>query len=161
MLTSADGNPIFRIALPLASPPSTQEDTRLSMELAPYISGWSILIAQPAAGASGLLDRLQELGAHVHRAQDIVAVLAHVENGSNLDLLVIDEQLLRQETRGLLRAILKLCPGSGVVVLCDEIPREAADLSGELVFAPHQAPPDKVLLSMVEAKSLAASRHRK
>jgi hypothetical protein len=157
--TGADGRPMYRLWLPFAPPASRgPEAATFPAELGAYMAGWSVLLARPESQHRELEDRLSLLGVNVQRCRDIVSVLAHVENGRGWDLLVMDEILVRSEPRGLLKAILKLCPSCGIVVLRDGEAVSANGMPEGIVAASSQTPAESILMAMIDAKSLAAGR---
>ena len=101
------------------------------------------------------MTHLKELGMTVHAAEDIVAALQHVEAGRDMTGLVLERELLGNEADALVRAIIKLRPRAGIVVLTrasDPIPQ---DVKGDVVFEPVSAAPDADAPAMLAA-SVAA-----
>ena len=156
---SPGGGPAYRVTLPMgALPAATPDDTELPEELGEYVSHWSVLLAIPSHQQSHLQTRLENMGAGVDRVGDIVSALARVESEKTYDGMVIDKSVLKHEIFGLLRAIIKLSSRSGIVVLCEDPSSEPLDLSAEIVFVPVHASPSKIVVCMMEAKSLALKR---
>ena len=62
------------------------------------------------------------------------------------------------EAKGLLKAILKLQPLAGIVVLCEDPTAELDGLLPDVVFVQNHADPNKILTSLVEARNLAMRR---
>ena len=58
----------------------------------------------------------------------------------------------------MLRAILKLRPSAGIVVICEDPENESPELAADVVFASARSEPDRVLAGLIEARSLAARR---
>jgi hypothetical protein len=72
--------------------------------------------------------------------------------------MILDQNLLGRESRALLRAILKLRPSAAIVVLCDSPETAPPDLAADVIFDSITAPPDRVIASMINARSLAPRR---
>lgn len=158
-LSAADGAPIYRIGLPFSDIlTSDGAGADLPGELCAYISHWSILHARVSRQHNTLDTRLDTLGAKIERVDNVMSALAYVEGTPGLDAIVIEKHLLRQETRGLLKAILKLRPSAGLVVLSEDPEAESDDLASDVMFVAAGAKPDAILLAMIEAKSLAVRR---
>jgi signal transduction histidine kinase len=158
-LCSVQGTPIFRIALPrqsISGDISAEEE--FGTELAPYVADWSILIATPAGANHPVTARLSELGAEVDLCNSFVSALARLEENEMPNGIIIDSRIIMDETRGLLRALLKLCPGSAVVVLCDEPESQSQQLEVDIVFLSHRVSTDRILFGLVEARGLSVRR---
>lgn len=159
VLLGADKSPIYRICLPRGNVPSDAEDVDdLPGDLAAYVAPWSVLLAAPAREHGVWQTRLRKIGVKVEFIENITSALARIENGRNLDAMVIDRYLLGQEAGGLLKAILKLCPSAGIVVLCDDPQSESEGLSSKIVFLQARAGQRKFLTALIEAKGLASRR---
>lgn len=164
-LSAADGSPVYRISLPRGrgiSPQDTMEP--FPGDLGPYIASWCVLLARPRptlATHDPLVDTLKAMKVNTRSADDIVSVLAHMESSDHpCDAIVIDEHLLRQESVGILRAVMKLSPGTGIVVVSDRPQQHDTSLTQDVVFVKRGSPSGKVILSMIEAKSLAIHRKK-
>jgi hypothetical protein len=98
------------------------------------------------------------MGVRVEALQDIVSVLAHVETERALDAVLLDRELLGQQAEGLLRAVAKLRPDAGIVVLCEDPDAEPEPRPRSVVFAAHMRDPARLIKSLLEAKALATSQ---
>ena len=87
-----------------------------------------------------------------------ISALARIESGEALQAMVSEKYLLGSEAKGLLRAILKLRPTTGVVVLCDDPSHEPEDLARDIVFLSKRTDPTEIIGRMVESRSLATRR---
>lgn len=160
ILTGADGTPIYRVALPPGTvfSESSEENPELSAELKAYIQEWNILLARPD-GEYRLLDaRLDELRIEAERVDSIISALACVEKDENLDAIIVDKNLLGPESQGLLKAIVKLHPAAGIVVLSEDPAAEDEGLSADVAFVHKKSGPDAILTSIIEARTLALRR---
>ena len=130
----------------------------LAEELQAYISGWKVLLARATQGPDFVEEKLRQLGVVVEHVDNVISVLARVESGDMWQAIVVEKNLLGDEADGLLRAIVKLCPKTGIVVLCEDPEREPSDLLGNISFVSRRVDPARVAKAMVDAKGLAAQR---
>lgn len=159
----SEGPDIYRIILPYGTI-ETQNDLpeeKLALELRSYISRWQIMLARPIRGHDYLEEALKEAGVTVTRTDSVITALARIESGCNLHAMIIDKDLLGNEALGLLRAMIKLCPSTGIVVLCEDPDHEPPALIKDLVFIQKRTDPGRIIVAMVEAKTLAAQRHHR
>jgi len=160
-LPGRDGSTVYRVALPYPHLPNdVAAATALPAEFKAYVSGWSVLIAIPARRHGSLDDVLSALGVHVHRVTEIASALARLEDEPTLDALVLDAALLRDVAAGLLRAVVKLRPSAGIVVIAEQATPEAMSLSKEVVSVPPRTDTNAIILAMVEARGMAVKRVR-
>jgi nitrogen-specific signal transduction histidine kinase len=159
-METADASPIFRVCLPFGHAVPGGGEGDLSDELKAYISNWHVLLAKTGRGTVLIEKRLKELGVKVSGYDTITSVLAAIEESAGLDAMILDARLLGQEVGALLKAILKIRPTSGVVVICEDPGSMPRELSADVVFESVKAGADKVLASMIEAKSLSARRRK-
>lgn len=156
---SEDGALAFRLAMPRgALIVDSGEETRLPDELKAYIASWSVLIAMPGREQGLLEKRMKDLGMKVSRVNNIMSALAFVEDNKSLDAMVIHRYLLGNESRPILKAVMKLHPSAGIVVICEEPSTESEGLLSDVVFLDTHSGADKILISTIEAKNLAMRR---
>ncbi len=160
-LTASDGHPMFRISLPVATAlDTTEEQVDLPFDIDRYVAHWNVLVAGREHRHLNLVQRLKDLETNVARVDTIADILAATEKEDRLDAVVIDWPLLGTHEEGTLKALAKLSPASGIVVLRDARPRIGRhELPGVVCIEEH-ANPDRVLMAMVEARSMAAARSR-
>ena len=162
-LTAVDGAPVYRIGLPHGNypKPGKEDSAELADEIKSYVAQWSVLLGGPAKELAPLQHCLKSIGARIENVDSIISVLSRIEENLNLDAIVISNQLLGQEARGLLKAMIKLRPSAGIVVLCENPDSESAGLSNEVVFISSRSNPNQLLTVLLEARSISASRkHR-
>lgn len=160
-LAGVDGSPLYRVILPHGDVITGEQDMgKLPDELSTYIAHWSVLLAMPRGEHDNLDKRLKELKVQVGRVDNVMSALARIEDGGDLDAMILEKYLLGQETKGLLKAILKLRPSAGLVVLCEDPESEPRELSTDIVFVQERSDPNNILISMIEAKSLAVRRKK-
>ena len=155
-----DGSTIFRVSLPRASMKAETGDNNaeLTAELTAYIESWKILVAHKKDKYAELDKRIAELKLETARTDSITSTLAAIEEDTALDAMIIDSNLLGPEPRGLLKAILKLKPSAGLVVLCEDPQSMEGELSSDIVFVRSSAPPDRMLISIIDARTRAYPR---
>lgn len=159
----AEGPGIYRIILPYGTIVGQQgiSEEKLAIELRSYISRWQVLLARPSRGHDYLEETLKDAGVTVERTDSVIAALARIESGCSLHAIVFDKDLLGGEALGLLRAVIKLCPSTGLVVLCEDPDREPPALIKDIVFLQRRTDPGRIIVAMVEAKTLAAQRRHR
>jgi len=154
-----DGTPIFRVALPHGYVGAAKDGAgELPEELKSYITQWTVLLALPQRELEPLRRRLDRLPLNVEEVDDIMSALGRVDREAGLDAVIMEYSLLGRQPKALLKAILKLRPSVGLVVLCEDPESDSQGLTTDIVFESAQASPDKILAAMVDAKSLAARR---
>lgn len=150
---TAEGVPCFRVWLPKGAITTvTSSPSSLPADQGREIAGWRVLLA--CTNRPELQQRLEELGATVHAVNGIVSALAFLEQEHELDAMVIDHHLLRPETRGLLRAIRKLRPDCGVVVLAESEDAES-ELPEGMTYASRYLTTDGILVKLLGARRSA------
>ena len=160
-LTASDGHPMFRIALPVATAlDAAKEQVELPFDIDRYVAHWTVLIAGRKHRHLNLVKRLQTLEAEVTLVDTIADILAVTGREDRLDAVVIDWPLLGAHEEGTLKALVKLSPASGIVVLRDAQPRIGKHELPGVVCIEERANSDRILMAMVEARSLAAARSR-
>ncbi|MBU1694710.1 MAG: hypothetical protein KKC51_12195, partial [Verrucomicrobia bacterium] len=106
----------------------------LSEEQARQVALWRVLLAGARTAArDDWIRRLRDLGMQVRIADDIVATLHAVEAPGEFSVLVLERKLLGDEAAALLRAVRKLRPHSGLVVLSEDELAWSGSLHIELI----------------------------
>jgi signal transduction histidine kinase len=161
VLVARGGRHSYRCCFPLQA----ASDTRMSAlsglpeELRAHIANWKVLMAGP--GFDGRSDReqfLKDLGLSLETAGDIVTALQHVEAGRDLHAMVFDRTLLGDEADALLRAILKIRPKAGLVVLCESAEVVSPGLKADIVIEPLSVSPQALFQALVRSRELTAAR---
>ena len=162
ILASHDGHHRYILTLPglQAVEERTTARTGLTDKICEDVRDWHVLLARHRDGGwPDLEHRMKGLGIRVEFATDLVVVLGRMESRSEFDAAVIDRRLLGGDTAdALLKAILKLKPDLGLVVLCESVEDEASTLRSDIAYEALDAATDTILHSMVRAQQLAASR---
>jgi hypothetical protein len=160
-LQSEGGSPFFRLCLPFGNVASATGDAdELSDELKAYISNWTILVGKSGKESIAVEKRLRQIGVKFVSHDSISTILAAIEESAALDAMILDAKLMGREIIPLLKAVLKIRPSSGIVVLCEDPGNMPRELSADMVFESLKSSADRVLLSLLESKSLASKRRR-
>lgn len=162
VFAASDGTRIYRMCLPYgvvdaAEDISDDGEGVLSPELLSYVARWHVLIARSNKGHDYLEETLRQANVNVERVNNVISALGRIETGQGLHAIVVEEDLLGEEAAGLLRAIVKLCPTTGVVMLSDE-PKPATGAARNVVLVSRRSSPTKIIKAMVEAKAQAVRR---
>jgi len=158
--STPDGIPVYRVLLPHATADDLDDQGEdLPIGLEAYIAGWHVLICQETNASPQLQRYLKNATVTVENAASIVDALSRIESGTDLAAILINREMLGEESEGLLRAIIKLCPQAGLVVQDAQGTTEHHH-TPDLVVVPTGTPPAHVLRAMIEARSLARARHR-
>jgi nitrogen-specific signal transduction histidine kinase/CheY-like chemotaxis protein len=154
---------IYRVRLPHAPDRDAWSQEELPEALAAYMANWHILIAGRNAALERLAAGLGMAGVAVETVTDIVPALARIERGTDLAAMLLDQELLGTEAESLLRAIVKLCPTAGVLVLCaGHTPAvlAASATANEFLTAPMDAPVAQLQRLIIESHTMAGGRRR-
>jgi nitrogen-specific signal transduction histidine kinase len=159
ILSNTPDSQIYRISLPYGHVNvDADESPELADELLSYVAKWHVLLARPTRDHDYVEEKLRDINVHVHRVDSVMAALSHVDDGEGLHAIVVEKDLLGDEANGLLKAIVKLCPKAGIVVLCEDPETEPDDLKSSIVFESRRADPNAIVKAMVEARGIAAHR---
>ncbi len=156
---AASGFCLYRVCLPHLDVRSAarDDDGRADSALDHYVASWKVLLGGASSEMEKWKRHLERLGAVVIEKETIVSLLAYFESSQALDGIVVDKHVLGLEADGLLKAMLKLCPRAGIVVLCNDPGQEPAESNSAIVFAPYGLDPERMIRSLVEAKGRACS----
>ena len=158
-LRTPEGSLIYRVVLPRGAVlPPPGESVVVPEELRAYISQWDILLAIPHRRHEELTRELEDNGVSVTTVGSIMKTLGHIDQDGPLDAMVLDERLLGDERKALLRAILKLRPKTAIVVLSEAPDQCAPELQNEIVFLPDPSSPSQVIMSIIQARQLSVKR---
>jgi len=143
------GLPAYSTAQEPSSPPVSKED------LSQFLTQWNIMVAMSEALAGNVLKKkIEQHGAYVEIANDIVGTLSRLDKENAYRAIIIDRNLLGAEADGLLKAILKLQPKAGLVVLSDNIDAVSGDLKTNIIFEDSDADADVLTESLLRACAL-------
>ena len=151
----------FRFSLPpfLASERLMSAMASVPEELRMVLVKWKVLLAGSGRkDIEQIEEYLKEVGMTVTVAEDIVSALQHVEADRELSAIVCDRRVLGEAADALLRAIIKLRPRAGLVVLCDAPDSVSTSLKSDVVIEPLNVTPEAVLQAMLRALEMAGAR---
>jgi hypothetical protein len=159
VLRTADGF-AYRVGLPRQAPVDVAgEYSTSAADLGPYVANWSVLFASPANRNHRLYEHVKAWAPKTQRVDNVVSALAYIEENA-CDALIVDAALMGAEIRGLLRALVKLVPASALVVVGADVAAGDDAFARDVVFVSRTDSPSRVLLGMIEARSLAVRRRR-
>ena len=125
------------------------------------LTSWKILLAiSQRESFKPIEEYLKEIGMAVTVAEDVVSALQHVEADGDLNAMVFDRRVLGEEADALLKAIIKLRPRGGLVVLCESPEAMLASLRSDIVFEPLNAAPETILQALLHAREMANARKK-
>ena len=154
-------HPGVRICLPIGTTLDSQGDDNLPPELKSYLSRWRVLAAagEPEKYAS-LTSIWSDIGVDFVFVDSVITSLTKVQEDAPYDAILIEQELFGDDADALLKAIVKLCPGSGLTVLTRK-DHEATIRSSDFVTVDESAPPTAICSALIEARSIAAHRTAK
>lgn len=164
VFAGADGARVYRVALPCSTTEQPEAGTgdvesgKCPAELKSYVAHWKVLLARSTRGHDFLEEYLTQAGVNVERVNSMILVLSRIETGSALDSIVVEKALLGDEADGLIRAVVKLCPSTGVVVLCEDPDAESVELAKNVIFKRRRTNSADIIKAMIEARGLAVRR---
>jgi len=158
--STSSGIPLYRICLPHATTDQirSQQET-LPLGLEAYIANWNLLLCKDKNSYKNIKIYMESCRVNIEYADSIVDTLSRIEHGNDLNAIIINSATLGQEREGLLRAIVKLCPQAGLVVI-DKNTQSDQTMSSDVVFVPHTYSPPQIAQAMIEARTLARARQK-
>ncbi len=147
---------LFRVLLPHAILPSALEP---ESEITAFLSGLQILLAgrkEVTARILGILGQPDKTV--IHEIHDAVSLLMKAETDAGLDVILVDQQLIGHEPDAFLRALMKLRPQTGIVLIRDEQATEPFQARGVISLASNATTSD-LASAIIEAKGLARPSH--
>ena len=158
---TTSGIPLYRICLPPAPPEKLLDiQERLPPGLEAYIAGWQVMVCRKnSKNKKQLLQYFDSCHVRTEATAGIVELLAHIENKPNLHAIIVNSAELGSDKDGLLRAIAKLCPNVGILVLDPNTNQDELNES-EIITVPESYPPAKIAQAMIEARTRARAKHK-
>lgn len=157
-LKTATGKHMYRMVWPHAVGPAAAMEAWVSIpeDVRARIAGWRVLMGFARRDDALRPARLfEDMGLNVELASDIVALLQHIEADRGLKGIVVERTLLGEEADALLRAIRKLRPRTGIVVL-DTRTQFPPDLTTHIVFETPDIRSERMLLdTLIRAEAMA------
>ncbi len=151
----------FRIRFPAVSAyPSALplSDEKLPEALLAYLSKWKILLASNRPSTIRQFEIwMQAMPVELESITELPALLARIENGQDLTVAIVEQTLMGTEFRGLLRAITKLCPTVGIVLLEDRS-QPTIDPVPDAIPLASTTDQRALITALIDARSLAIRR---
>lgn len=118
-LYASSAKSLYRICLPYASKMSKSNLTPLkSMIKGPFrMKQWNILLASSDVRFEWLEKTLAGLGAVVEKKVAIDAALGAIDSDRKPDVIIADKRLFGDEANNLFKAVRKISPNSGIIII--------------------------------------------
>lgn len=126
-LSAGRAQVIYRVCLPYvsrASQPEFKPDQQILKSI-PDLGQMKILLACEEHKFKWLGKMLAGLGAAVEKKTDMGAVFLAIDSGSRPDVIIADKNLFGSEADSLLKAVRKICPLSGLIIISRHPENEA------------------------------------
>ncbi|MBL7114663.1 MAG: hypothetical protein ISS35_02765 [Kiritimatiellae bacterium] len=154
-----NGSATYCLSLPAGGGTST-DTSQVPAELKAYVAPWSILYAAEHRDSIPLYSQLQQLGVQIKRVKDITTLLTGIEDTPRIDAMILHEHMLGAEPESLIRAVLKIRPSAGIVIISNDPDSAPSALAASTVFLKRNTPLASSLLRIIDAKTLAVKRLR-
>ncbi len=143
---------LFRVLLPHVRFSSALEP---ETELLAFLSGLTILLA----GRKEVTDHILTIigtpeKTVIHEIHDSIGLLMKAETDPGVDVILIDQSLIGHESEAFLRALMKLRPQAGIVILQDERAGEPLYARGVISLAANVKTAE-LASAIIEAKGLS------
>jgi signal transduction histidine kinase len=160
LLTAPGGILVYRVLLPRVTEKAAAQGSSVDIpkEQSAQVVGWKILHARAPGRASRVDPLLDRLNLEMRRVESVADMVATITGPVAFQVLLIDKALLEREGHGILCAVLRLVPATGVVVLGEGGSAILGELAKDVLAV--QKPSDfKALMNAIlEARSLALQR---
>ena len=156
-LDSLDQEYLYRLCLPRRDQETETEPETAIEPLGTYLRNGAVLLAVEEGENTSVEKVLRQQQVRVERADDIVSILGRIESSETFDILVLDAHLAGQELSAVLRAVSRLQPTLGILVLTDSEDARAADAAPHIRFIEEGSDASSLLVAMIECRSAAAS----
>ncbi|MCX7592142.1 MAG: hypothetical protein N2255_11005, partial [Kiritimatiellae bacterium] len=161
-LLTPSGQPVFQVWLPSSSSgPRTPDNGNVSPELLACVANWLVFTALERNGPTAdLVSRLRQMGVRVEEFKDLLSLVSRLEEGPEPDAILLDVRLSGNETTGLVRAVMRLKPTAGIVLLGDNNNSTQWAMGSDVRSISEDVGLTCVITTLIEAKTLAAHRLR-
>jgi hypothetical protein len=150
--SSGSDHMLYRVLIPSAAPSSSVDS---ETELSGFLSGMRMLLAGRKEITTGLLASMgSPEGSTILETEDAVDLLVKAEQEAALDVMIIDQRLIGHEPDAFLRALMKLRPQAGIVVIKDDQASVPLQSRGVIPLAA-TASAAELTGAIIEAKGLA------
>lgn len=155
-LYASSAKSLYRICLPYASKMGKSNLTPLkSMIKGPFrMKQWNILLAFSDARFAWLEKMLADLGAVVEKKAAIDAVLGAIDSDRKPDVIIADKRLFGDEANSLLKAVRKISPNSGIVIISRRPEEEELRSERGFIFLEPESGEETWLDAIVSSRQL-------
>jgi len=150
---------LYRVCLPHASKIQRSYMTPLkSVIKGPFrLKQWKILLASSNNKFAWLEKTLQGLGAVVEKKSSIEAVLGVIDSDRKPDVIIADKRIFGDNAQSLLKAVRKISPNSGVVIMSGRPEEEDLRNDPGFIFLEAASGEDAWLDAIVRSRQTFAS----
>ncbi|MDD5484006.1 MAG: histidine kinase dimerization/phospho-acceptor domain-containing protein [Kiritimatiellae bacterium] len=156
-LYAAEGKSVYKICLPRAS----RTDNPALTPVKSIIKGsfrlkqWRILLVSAGERLAWLAKMLADLGAVVDRKTTVEAAFSFIDQAVKPDVIIADRSCFGEDAAGLLKAVRKICPVSGMIIVSPRAENEDLRNEDGFVFLEPDSSGDTWLDAVVNSISLA------
>ncbi len=153
-LTGPTGACVFRVCLPCLdlADADGEKDSQADRELNRYVLSWKFLLGGTGPELERWKRHLASIGAGLLEKRTLTALLADSDSCQALDVMIVDQGILGLEADGLLKALHKLYPRTGILVLGQNPIPESAGPGSRVAFAPYGFNRGQMAQALIEAK---------
>jgi len=147
---------LYRICLPHASKLYRSFHTPLKSVIkgSLRLTQWKILMASSDNSLGAYAETLEELGAVVDIESSVEAVLGKIDSTHKPDVIIIDKHIFGNNADGLLKAVRKISPASGIVIQSERPCEENLRNTSGFIFIEPQSGKDTLLDAVVRSKQI-------
>jgi len=158
-LYASNAKSLYRICLPHASKISKSNLTPIkSMIKGPFrMKQWNILLASSDAKFAWLEKMLSNLGAVVEKKSTIDAVLGAIDSDHKPDVIIADKTLFGDEANSLLKAVRKISPQTGIIIISRRPEEEELRNERGFIFLDPESGEETWLDAVVSSRQLATT----
>jgi len=166
-LYASNAKNLYRICLPPASQtnkssvPSLKSIIKGPFRMKPLSSAgrqWNILLASSDAKLARLEKTLFDLGAVVERKSAIDAVLGAIDSERKPDVIIADKALFGNEANSLLKAVRKIAPQAGIIILSHRPEEEDLRTERGFVFLDPASGEERWIDAIVSSRQFAPTQ---
>jgi nitrogen-specific signal transduction histidine kinase len=145
---------IYRVCLPHASD-ITQVNlvsSRRRYNSMPNMNGLKVVLGSEEKRYQRLEKIISDIGAVFEKKTSVESVLESVDAAVKPDIIIVEKSLLGADADGLLKAIRKICPHSGMVVISRKLETEELRKDEAYIFVEYNADDDTWLNAILKAR---------
>lgn len=155
-LYASNAKNLYCISLPYVSKEEYADYSHLKIAAkdALRLKKWNILLAYSDQKLEWLEKILVDMGAVVEKKVTMNSILAAIDTEHKPDVIIADKRLFGAEAEKLLRAIRKICPGSGIIIISRKPEDEPLREEHGFVFLEPDSPEDTWINMIVSSRQL-------